>query len=125
MAGYVRAKRVGGFAFVAGTTAVEPSGRIHAPDDVEAQTKYALRRAITALEAVGAAATDVVRVRAYLVDMARAAEFARGHKEVMGEIQPVMTAVGATLATPGLVVEVELDAVMFQAAASATVFRVR
>ena len=31
---YSRAKRVGPFVYVAGTTAIEPSGRLHAPGDV-------------------------------------------------------------------------------------------
>ena len=35
---YVRAKRVGPLVFVAGTTAIEPSGRLHAPGDTYAQT---------------------------------------------------------------------------------------
>ena len=30
---YSRAKRVGPFVFVAGTTAIEPNGRLHAPGD--------------------------------------------------------------------------------------------
>ena len=34
---YVRAKRVGPFVFVAGTAAIEPSGRLHAPGDTHAQ----------------------------------------------------------------------------------------
>ena len=105
--GYVRAKRVGPFVYVAGTTAVERSGRVHRPGDTEAQTRFTLQRIDAALRAVGSSLDDVVRVRGYLVDMADAGAFARAHSEALGHV----TAVGAQLATPGLMVEVEVDAI--------------
>ena len=55
---------------------------------------------------------DVVRTRAYLVDMSDAGALARAHREALGEAAPVLTAVGAQLATPGLGVEVEVDAIV-------------
>jgi enamine deaminase RidA (YjgF/YER057c/UK114 family) len=112
IAGYVRAKRVGPFVFVAGTTAVERSGRVHRPGDTAAQSKFTLERIGAALNAVGAGLDDVVRTRAYLVDMADAGAFAHAHREALGEAAPVLTVVGAELATPGLMVEVEVDAVV-------------
>jgi enamine deaminase RidA (YjgF/YER057c/UK114 family) len=111
LAGHVRAKRVGPFVYVAGTTAVEPSGRVHRPGDTAAQTRFTLRRMQDALHAVGASLRDVVRTRAYLVDMSEAAAFARAHREVMGDVGPALTAVEAQLATPGLMVEIEIDAI--------------
>jgi enamine deaminase RidA (YjgF/YER057c/UK114 family) len=112
IAGYVRAKRVGSFVFVAGTTAVERSGRVHQPGDTAAQSRFTLTRIGAALNAVGASLSDVVRTRAYLVDMADAGVFARAHAEALGEAAPVLTVVGAELATPGLMVEVEVDAIV-------------
>ena len=41
---YSRAKRVGPFVYVAGTTAIEPSGKLHAPNDTYAQTIYIFKR---------------------------------------------------------------------------------
>ena len=41
---YSRAKRVGPFVYIAGTTAIEPSGRLHAPNDCYAQSIYILDR---------------------------------------------------------------------------------
>jgi enamine deaminase RidA (YjgF/YER057c/UK114 family) len=109
--GYVRARRVGPFVYVAGTTAVERSGRVHRPGDTEAQTRFALQRIDAALRAVGSNLDDVVRVRGYLVDMADAGAFARAHREALGHVAPVLTVVGAQLATPGLMVEIEVDAI--------------
>lgn len=111
LAGYVRAKRVGPFVYVAGTTAVERSGRVSPAGDTAAQTRFALERIGAALEAVGSSLRDVVRTRAYLVDVSDAGSFARAHREALGDAAPVLTAVGAQLATPGLMVEIEIDAV--------------
>jgi enamine deaminase RidA (YjgF/YER057c/UK114 family) len=112
LGGYVRAKRVGPFVFVAGTTAVERSGRVHRPGDPEAQTRFTLQRIDAALRAVGSSLRDVVRTRAYLVDMSDAGVFARAHRDALGDAAPVLTVVGAQLATPGLMVEVEVDAII-------------
>ena len=76
---YVRAKRVGPFVYVAGTTAIEPSGKLHAPGDTYAQTHYILKRIEDALREVGANMTHVMRTRAYLVDLASAGGFIRAH----------------------------------------------
>jgi enamine deaminase RidA (YjgF/YER057c/UK114 family) len=109
---YARARRVGDHVFVAGTTAVEPSGRVHASWDTYAQTKYALGRIEEALRECGAEMADVVRTVAYLTDMALAEGFARAHGEVFAGIDPVCTAVGVQLATAGLVVEIEVQAIV-------------
>ena len=50
---YSRAKRVGPFVSVAGTTAIEPSGKLHAPGDTYAQSLYILSRIEEALREVG------------------------------------------------------------------------
>ncbi|MGH2872323.1 MAG: Rid family hydrolase [Solirubrobacteraceae bacterium] len=111
LGGYVRAKRVGPFVYVAGTTAVERSGRVHRPGDTAAQARFALQRIDAALRAVGSSLQDVVRTRAYLVEMSDAAAFAAAHREALEDAAPVLTVVGARLATPGLMVEVEVDAI--------------
>lgn len=109
---YSRAKRIGPFVWVAGTTAIEPTGRIHAPGDVGAQTSYVLSRLEEALKEVGAELRHVGRVRAYLTDMSKAGEFARAHGKVFKGIDPVLTAVQAGLTQPGLMVEIDADAVI-------------
>lgn len=112
VAAYARAKRIGPFVWVAGTTAIEPSGRIHAPGDTFAQTRYILSRIEEALEAVGAQMRHVARVRVYLTDMSEAGAFARAHGEVFRGIDPVLTAVEAGLTQPGLMLEIDVDAVI-------------
>lgn len=109
---YVRAKRVGAFVFVAGTTAIEPTGKLHAPGDTYAQTLYALARVARALEDVGASLTDVVRTRLYFTDIATAGDGVRAHGEVFVGIRPVTTGVEVGLTVPGMMVEVEADAIV-------------
>ena len=109
---YVRAKRVGPFVFVAGTTAIEPSGKLHAPGDTYAQSIYAFARIADALERVGAKMSHVVRTRAYLTDMSDAGGFGRAHGEIFAGIEPVSTAIEAGLTTPGMMVEIEIDAII-------------
>ena len=110
--GYSRVRRVGALVFVAGTTAIEPSGRLHAPGDTYAQTQYVLERLGRLLEEVGAELRHVVRTRTYLADITTTGEFVRAHGEVFASIRPVATAVEAGLTTPGMMVEIEIDAVV-------------
>ncbi len=110
VASYSRVKRIGPIVWVAGTTAIEPTGRVHAPGDVGAQTRYVLCRIEDALREVGAGMCHVGRVRAYLADLARAGEFARVHGEIFRGIDPTLTAVQAGLTQPGLMVEIDVDA---------------
>lgn len=109
---YCRAKRVGPFVYVAGTTAIEPSGKLHAPNDIYAQTIFILDRIEQALREVGAEMHHVMRTRSYLTDMSKAGGFVRAHGEVFKGIDPVMTGVQAGLTQPGMMIEIDVDAVI-------------
>ncbi len=112
---YSRAKRVGPFVSIAGTTAIEPSGKLHAPGDTYAQSLYILGRIKEALQEVGADLTHVMRTRAYLTDMKEAGGFVRAHGEVFKGIDPVLTGVEAGLTQPGMMVEIDVDAIVCDA----------
>ena len=109
---YARAKRIGPFVWTAGTTAIEPTGKIHAPDDGYAQTLYIMGRVKEFLAEVGAEMRHIARVRVYLTDMKHSAGFIKAHGEVFEAINPVLTAVTAGLTQKGLVVEIDVDAVI-------------
>ncbi len=112
---YSRAKRVGPFVYVAGTTAVEPSGKLHAPGDTYTQTLFIFKRIEEALESVGAEMRHVVRTRAFFSDIKGGGEFVRAHGEIFVGIEPVTTGVEAGLTTPGMMIEIEVDAVIHDA----------
>lgn len=109
---YSRAKRVGPFVYVAGTTAIEPSGKLHAPGDIYAQSIYIFGRIEEALKAVGADLRHVMRTRAYVTDIAASGGFVRAHGEVFAGIDPVLTGVEAGLTQPGMMIEIDVDAII-------------
>lgn len=109
---YSRAKRVGPFVWVAGTTAIEPSGKLHAPGDTYAQTLFIFERIRAALREVGADLRHVVRTRAYLTDLKTAGGFVQAHGELFKGIDPVLTGVQAGLTQDGMMVEIDVDAVI-------------
>jgi len=110
---YARARRVGPFVFVAGTTAIEPSGKLHAPGDTYAQSVFVLERIEDALKQAGAQMRHVVRTTAFLSDMGEGAGgFIRAHGEAFSGIDPVTTGVEAGLTMPGMMVEISVDAII-------------
>lgn len=109
---YSRAKRVGPFVYVAGTTAIEPSGKLHAPGDTYAQSLYIMQRIEEALGEVGAQRQHVVRTRCYLTDISSAGGFVKAHGEFFKGVNPVLTGVQAGLTQPGMMVEIDVDAII-------------
>lgn len=113
---YARAKRVGPFVYIAGTTAIEPSGKLHAPGDCYAQSLYIFKRIEEALAEVGVEMRHVVRTRAFLTGLSKgAAGFVRAHGEIFRGIDPVTSGVEAGLTQPGMMIEIEADAVISDA----------
>ncbi|MDB4223232.1 Rid family hydrolase [Granulosicoccus sp.] len=109
---YSRAKRVGPFVYVAGTTAIEPSGKLHAPGDTYAQSVYIFNKIELALNELGAEMRHVVRTRCYLTDISEAGGLVKAHGEVFKGIFPVTTGVEAGLTQPGMMVEIDVDAII-------------
>ena len=67
--GYSRAVRAGDWIAVTGTVGIEADGS-YAPT-VAAQTRRALEIVLAAVEALGGKASDVIRTRMYLTEIAR------------------------------------------------------
>lgn len=110
--GYSRAVRVGDFVAVAGTAAIE-DGAPFAPGDAAAQTRYILEVIERALAEAGASLSDVIRYRVFVTDIADYEAVGLELGRVFGEIRPAGTLVGnSTLVLPGLVVEIEVDAMV-------------
>lgn len=101
--GYSRAVRCGPFIAVAGTTAEG--------DNVAAQTRNALNRIETALAALGASRSDVVRTRIFVTDITAWRAVGAEHAAFFGTVRPAATMVEVSaLIDPGLEVEIEADA---------------
>lgn len=109
VAGYSRAARRATTICVSGTTALGAAAR----GDTYAQSCDALGRAIAAVEHLGGRREDVVRTRCFLAPGADFAAAGRAHAELLGDVAPANTTLYVhALIGEGLLVEVELDAVV-------------
>lgn len=110
--GYSRAVRVGDLVYVAGTTSGAAGGAVGG-DDAAAQAREIFVRIEAGLTEAGATFADAVRTRIYLTNIADFDAVGRVHGEIFGDIRPATTAVEVgALASPDLLVEIELDAVI-------------
>ena len=108
--GYSRVVHAGDRWITAGCTATI-DGVLQCPDDAYGQAIVAFGVALDALGRAGAATTDVVRTRMYLVEPADADAVGRAHAELFGDVRPASTLViVAALIDPAMRVEVEVEA---------------
>jgi enamine deaminase RidA (YjgF/YER057c/UK114 family) len=111
LVGYSRAVREGDFIFVTGTLGLEPDGRLG--PNLVTQTRRALEIIIAAVEALGGKASDIVRTRMYVTDIARWREAGEIHREFFESIRPATTMVQvAKLIDDEALIEIEADAVI-------------
>ena len=108
--GYCRAVRAGNLIFVSGTTADDNGG---APvPAVYDQTIEALQRVKSSVKALAPDAI-IVRTRVFLANGNTWEEAGRAHREVFDDARPANTTLEiGRLIGPGLLVEVEADAVV-------------
>ncbi len=119
VAGYSRAVRSGDAIAVSGTAATGEDGQALFPGDVKAQTAEAFRRGIEAVEALGGSVADVVRTRIYLTPETNWRASVEAHHELFADVTPANTTLFvAGFIPPGVLVEVEIDAVVSSSAAS-------
>jgi len=111
--GYCRAVRVGPHIIVSGTAPVGPSGELVGEGDAYAQARRCIEIIAKALDEAGAGLSDVVRTRMFVTDIEQWPEFARAHREAFGDVLPATTMVEvARLIDPGMLIEIEADAVL-------------
>jgi 2-iminobutanoate/2-iminopropanoate deaminase len=95
----------GDHVYTAGQVAFEDTGAV-VGDGMEAQTRQALTNVRSCLVAAGCTLDDVVKVNAYLADLADVDAYNAVYREFFTEPYPVRTTVQAGL-PPGLLVEIE------------------
>ena len=95
----------GDHVYTAGQVAFDEAGAV-VGESMDAQTRRALENVRSCLEAAGCTLDDVVKVNAYLADLADFDAYNGVYHEFFGEPYPARTTVQAGL-PPGLLVEIE------------------
>lgn len=114
--GYSRAVRVGQFIAVSGSAAVGSDGELIAARDPYGQAHRCIEVIQQALEQAGATLNDVVRTRMFVTDIEQWPEIARAHQEAFADIAPATSMVEVSrLIDPGMLVEIEADAIVHDA----------
>jgi enamine deaminase RidA (YjgF/YER057c/UK114 family) len=109
--GYSRAIRAGDLISVTGTVGIEADG--HYAATMKGQTRRALGIIIAAIEALGGKASDVVRTRIFVTDIAKWKEVGEVHGEYFSQIRPALTLVQvARLIDDAAMIEIEADAIV-------------
>jgi enamine deaminase RidA (YjgF/YER057c/UK114 family) len=109
---YVRAIRSGPFVFVSGTTSLDAKGRVQGKDAAE-QTTITMRKIETALKSAGARLADLVRATIYVTDIRDMAGVTKAlAKGLNGSVVASTLVAVSALAVPGLLVEIEVTAVV-------------
>ncbi|GAB3313051.1 RidA family protein [Haloplanus rallus] len=117
--GYSRAVRAGDEIHVSGTTATDDDGAVVGPGDPYAQTRRAIENVDTALAALDASLSDVVRTRLFVTDIDDWEAIGRAHAEAFDESEERRSSGGRPATTmvqverlidPEMLIEVEATA---------------
>ena len=104
------AVRAGGLVFVAGILPVDGNGALVGGDDTVEQARFVLDELGRILDAAGCAASDVVKVSVYLVDVDDRRRINPLRQAFFGPARPASTLVEVSdLAVPGA--KIEIDAI--------------
>ena len=111
--GYSRAVKTGNRVIIGGTTAIDENDDIVGLNDAYEQAKYIFQKIEKYLHQAGAELKDVIINRIYVTNITHWEDIAKAHFEFFGEIKPCCTMIEVSgLISPGLVVEVETEAVI-------------
>ena len=97
----------GGLLFVSGQLAARPDGSHTAHLPFADQVRQAMANLLGVLEAAGRGPADVLKVTAYIVDVANWPEFNRVYAEIMGAARPARTVVPVPHLHHGYLVEID------------------
>ena len=101
--------------YLSGQIAVDEDGNLVAPGDMAAQAEQVFQNIGTLLASVGASFSDVVKITYFVADVSQmqAIRDVRDKYFTDRERMPASTAVGAALIQPGLMLEVEMLAALY------------
>ena len=110
--GYARAVKVGNHISISGTTSLDKAGNVEGKDAYE-QTKLITKKFDAILAKWGARRGHIVRLTLFCTDPVHAEGVIRAMSEDYGDINPSSALIGTPwLAKPGLLIEIEADAII-------------
>jgi len=101
----------GDLLFVSGQLGIRKDGSHTADSDFEVQARQALQNLLTVLEAAGSGPQDVLKVTAYVVDVANWPRLDKVYAELMGQARPARAVVPVPALHYGYLVEIDAVAV--------------
>ena len=104
---YSHAVKAGGFVYVSGQVAIDPSTGEPNVGTVAEETRQTLENVRAILEESGAKLSEVVQCGVFLADIRDFAEMNSVYEEYFGEAKPARTTVQACLPAAGLKVEID------------------
>ncbi|MCK9550996.1 Rid family hydrolase [Aquamicrobium sp.] len=107
--GYCRLLQVGSNVFISGTGSADTDGNV-VGENVYEQTKIIYQKMESSLKEVGLSLRNIVRISAYVTDIATAGEFLKAHGEAFGQVAIAATLVEVSGLVKGFKVEIEAQA---------------
>ncbi|MCY4188122.1 MAG: Rid family detoxifying hydrolase [Bryobacterales bacterium] len=104
---YSHAVKAGGFVYVSGQAALDPTTSKPIQGSVAQETRRTLDNIKAVLEAAGTSLADVVKCSVFLADIRDFAAMNAVYAEYFGESKPARTTVQAALPAAGLKVEID------------------
>ena len=101
----------GDLLFVSGQLGIRHDGSHTADCDFEVQARQAMQNMLAVLEAAGSGPEDVLKVTAYVVDVANWPRLNKVYAEVMGQARPARAVVPVPELHYGYLVEIDAVAV--------------
>jgi 2-iminobutanoate/2-iminopropanoate deaminase len=105
---FSHAVTAGHFVYVSGLLALDGSGAIQHPDDVEAQTTTILEALESILNAAGSSPADLIKLTVYVTDIKQRAAVSKLRAQRWPDTRPASTLVEVScLAADGAVIEID------------------
>ncbi len=102
----------GGTLYISGQLPITPEGAVLHEESFPVQARAAIGNVLAILAAAGGTPDRLVRVTAYIVDVANWPEFNRVYAELLGHAKPARTVVPVPHLHHGVLVEVDAVAVL-------------
>lgn len=104
---YAQAITHAGLVYISGQLPVAPDGSHHPEADFDTQARQAIRNLIAVTEASGASVADLLKVTAYIVDVANWPRFNAVYAQILGAARPARSVVPVPELHHGYLIEIE------------------